>query len=315
VTLSNEGTEPGTLTVFDQVRFSWSGKDCTDNHAHPRRAEVRMTIDFKHVADRLAIFGIAFKKRLAGMAGVPESSLRLTGLRSGSIIAELLVLPRVVDKDLPTHDFKVSSAIHSIELLRNAVSKNAAELCALTGGPLEGCNVELKDLGFAMPSVKALPVPKTVLEQQESSTQADGTANVNNVIIVVCAVAAAGLLLFAVYRLYLARSLKTKIPSKNSNTQSCEIKVQSVVEDSNLRAASMEEGHSVKILNVEKPVEQDNDNSTVCPSITGSIKGVTGLVDCTDEQSEVSLSDNADVSTFEQGVSVVKIPSKNSRNS
>merc|ERR1719487_982420 len=36
VTLSNEGTEPGTLTVFDQLRYSWTGKDCLETHAHPR---------------------------------------------------------------------------------------------------------------------------------------------------------------------------------------------------------------------------------------------------------------------------------------
>jgi len=73
------------------------------------------------------------------MAGIPADSLRLIGLRpdsSNSIIAEILVLPW-------------GSSERSTELLRSAVSKNAAELCALSTGPLEGCNVELKDLGFA----------------------------------------------------------------------------------------------------------------------------------------------------------------------
>jgi hypothetical protein len=102
VTLSNEGTEPGTLTVFDQVRFTWSGQNCLDTRAHPRRAEIRMIVDFENVADRLTIFGIALKKRLADMASVPENSLRLTDFRPelephGGLnlvsVAELVILP------------------------------------------------------------------------------------------------------------------------------------------------------------------------------------------------------------------------------
>jgi len=217
--------------------------------------------------------------------------LRLTSLRSGSVIAEFLVLPSVVD------DLNLRSAMHSIELLRHAVSNNAAELCALTGGPLEGCDVELKDLGFAAPSVKALPVPEQrpqeQQEQQEDATQTDGPADVNNVIIIVCAVAAAGLLLFALYWLYMARSAKTKIPSSNLSVQSYETKVQSV-------EASMEEGHSVK---EKEQVEQGDEKSTVCPSIS-------------DKQSEPSLcGDSENSSTPEQGMTVVKAMSKGSQNS
>jgi hypothetical protein len=282
VTLSNEGTEPGTLTVFDQVRFSWSGKDCVETRAHPRRAEIRLTVDFEHVADRLTIFGIALKKRLAEMAGIPEDSMRLTGLRPGSVIAEFLILPSVVD------DLHVGSASDSIELLRKAIYQNWAELCALSGASLEGCNIELKDLGFAMPSVeavKALPEPEQRLQQQqEDGKHADGTADVNNVVIVVCAVAASGLLLFFVlYRLYGARSNKTEILSPTSSVQSYTNRVQPV-------EASMEEGHSVK---EKEQVEQGDDKSTVCPSEK-------------DEQSEPShCGDCESSSTPEQGMTEV----------
>merc|ERR1719261_1347149 len=51
VTLSNKGTEPGTLTVFDQVRFSWTAKSCSYVDAHPRHVEIRMTTDFQRVAN------------------------------------------------------------------------------------------------------------------------------------------------------------------------------------------------------------------------------------------------------------------------
>jgi len=286
VTLSNEGTEPGTLTVFDQVRFSWSGKDCTETHAHPRRAEIRMTVDFQHLKWP-DLFGVALKKRLAKMAGIPENSLRLTGLRSGSIIAEFLVLPNVVDDPL-TPGLDVGSATHSIELLRSAVSKNAAELCALSGAPLEGCNVELKDLGFAMPSVKALPMPESVPEQrmqQQQETEAEHSMNevIKYIGASLCAFSGGGLLLLALYRLNEARSLRKRQTSPNSSAQSYEIKVQSV-------EASMEEGLSVE---EKKPVEQEDDKSTVCPSIS-------------DNQSEPSISgDIENASSPGQGMSVV----------
>jgi hypothetical protein len=278
VTLSNEGTKPGTLTVFDQVRFSWSGKDCLETHAHPRRAEIRMTVDFQHVADRLTIFGIALKKRLTEMAGIPEDSLRLTGLRPGSVIAEFLVLPSVVD------DLNVGSASDSIELLRKAIYQNWAELCALSGAPLEGCDIELADLGFAMPSVKALPKPEQRLQQQQEDDTHDVPADVHNVVIVVCVAAACGLLLFfALYRLYAARVSKKEIPSPTSSVQSFTIKVQPA-------EASMEEGHFVK---EKAQVEQGDDKSTVCPSVS-------------DEQSEPShWGDRESSSTPKEGMTEV----------
>merc|ERR1719262_543940 len=127
-----------------------------------------MTVDFKNVANRLPEFGSALTAKLAKLASVPENSLRLTGLRSGSIIAEFLVLPSVVEDPLHAttqffHQLLTAglSPQQTIELLRSAVAKNPAELCSLTGGPLEGCNVEFKDLGFAMPSITPFePVPE-----------------------------------------------------------------------------------------------------------------------------------------------------------
>jgi hypothetical protein len=316
VILSNEGTEPGTLTMFDQVRFSWSGKDCLETDAHPRRAEIQIFVDFQHVADRLTIFGVALTKRIADMAGVPGSSLRLTGLRSGSlmknynadmdpIIAEFLVLPSVVEDPL-TPGLDVSSAKHSIEVLSTAVSRNTAELCALTGWSFTGCHVELNDLGFATPSLygfKALPVPEqqTQHQQDEQSQQADGI-DASNVIIIACSVFAAGLLLFAVCRLHMARSLKTKSLSPNPSVQSYEIKVQSCVQAvvvGQVVNASIEEGHHTDEKEV---VDQDMDKSTVCPSIMS------------DKQSESSFCvDFENASSPEQGMSVVRAMSKGSR--
>merc|ERR1711985_91626 len=276
VTLSNEGTEPGTLTVFDQVRFTWSGTDCMEVDAHPRRAEIRIKADFQNVAQRTYDFGRALTTKLAALAHVPENSLRLIGLRSGSIIAEFLVLPNVVEDVLiPNH-----SALRNVGYLRDAINKNQAELCALAlgsrrlghiGGPLENCYVEVKDLGFAKPSVEAFePVPLHTVSEQRTQTETKNTTS--HVIIVVCTVAAAMLLLFA---LYMARSRRAKNVSLKSveATQSYEIKV----------ASSMEAGEPVKVVDVEE--DDKNSESTICPSPSNDDR----QSDVQSEQSQQSL--------------------------
>merc|ERR1711937_604625 len=95
VTLSNKGTKPGTLALFDQIRFTWSGKSCRKVESDPRQAMIRLTVDFMSVASRLSEFGSALTAKLAELANLPEKSLRLIGLRSGSIIAESFVAPSV----------------------------------------------------------------------------------------------------------------------------------------------------------------------------------------------------------------------------
>jgi hypothetical protein len=218
-----------------------------------------MTVDFQNVADRLTIFGIALKKRLADMAGVPESALRLTDLRPGSIIAEFLVLPNIVD------DLHVGSPSESIELLRKATYQNWAELCGLSGATLEGCNIDVADLGVARPSTKGLPVPKQHAQQQQEQVEADEATDMNTVIMVVGALIASWLLIFAIYRAYMA--LKKRNPS--SSPESYETKVETFK-----HVDSMEEGRSMPVVSMEpimeekQPVEQEDDRSTVCPSIS-----------------------------------------------
>merc|ERR1711985_226145 len=267
VTLSNEGTEPGTLTVFDQVRFTWSGTDCMEVDAHPRRAEIRIKADFQNVAQRAYKFGRALTTKLAALAHVPENSLRLIGLHSGSIIAEFLVLPNVAEDVLiPSH-----SAQRNVGYLRDAVAKNTAELCALAGGQMGDCYIEVKDLGFAKPSVEAFePVPLPTVPEQRAQTETKDTTS--HVIIVVCTVAAAMLLLFA---LYIARSRRTKNVSLKSveATQSYEIKV----------ASSMEAGEPVKAVNVDE--DDKNSESTICPSPSNDDR----QSDVQSEQSQQSL--------------------------
>jgi len=193
--------------------------------------------------------------------------LRLIGLHSGSIIAEFLVLPNVAEDVLiPSH-----SAQRNVGYLRDAVAKNAAELCALAGGQMGDCYVEVKDLGFAKPSVEAFePVPLPTVSEQRTQNETKDTASL--VIIVVFTVAAAMLLLFA---LYIARSRKSKNVSLKSveATQSYEIKV----------ASSMEAGEPVKAVNVEE--DDKNSESTICPSPSNDDR----QSDIQSEQSQQSL--------------------------
>jgi len=283
VTLSNEGTEPGTLTMFDQVRFSWSGEHCAENHAHPRRVEIRITVDFENIVDRFTIFGVALKKKLADLAGMPDNALRLVSLRPGSIIAEFLVMPTIIDNRLKNPEY-------NMHLLQAAVSTGAHDICAITNAPFEGCNVEFKDLGFAIPSVKNFkptPMPQPQIQQQ----QAEGPAAID-VIIACCTVVAFWLLIFVVYRFYMARKAKT------TSDQSYQIKVQS-------QPQSMEEGHSVE---EKQPVEEDADKSTICPSI---------ISDSQSEIDKISVAGDIENEWNPQtnNTSIVKVISKGSQKS
>jgi len=134
------------------------------------------------------------------------------------------------------------------------------------------CYVEVKDLGFAKPSVEAFePVPLPTVSEQRTQNETKDTASL--VIIVVFTVAAAMLLLFA---LYIARSRKSKNVSLKSveATQSYEIKV----------ASSMEAGEPVKAVT---SIEEDDKNSesTICPSPSNDDR----QSDIQSEQSQQSL--------------------------
>jgi len=246
VTLSNEGTEPGTLAVFDRVRFTWSGKACTKVASHPRQTEIRMTVDFQTIADRQAEFASAFKSKLAGLAEVPEQSLRLISLRPGSIIAELLVLPSVVDGPLNSG----LSAVQTVEKLRNAVTKNAADLCAVTGGQVEGCNVEFKDLGIAKASV----AEKT--ERKPSTCGGSDDSNPTAMIAVVVGGTVGLLSILVIYHVFRAKARKAKQQTDASTNKTSDTVDHQVT-------ASMEEGKSLD----DKKVDDESDKqSTDCPS-------------------------------------------------
>jgi len=265
VTLSNKDTEPGTLAVFDQVRFTWSGKSCRRVEAHPRQVEIRMTVDFKNVASRASEFGSALITKLAELAKVPEKSLRLTGLRSGSIIAELLVLPSVVDDPLAPG----LNSLQTIESLSIAAKMNSADLCALTGAPLEGCKVEFTDLGVAAPTVR--PMPKQRPQQEEEEAEEPGE---DYLLVAV----AGGVSAFCLLTLALCYAYRAYHKSAKENAESTFSGV----------TASMEEGKALEERNLpvdeKKPMEEENDNaSTVTPS--------------SDKQSEPSLQGDAETAS------------------
>jgi len=267
VTLSNEGTQPGTLAVFDQVRFTWSGKSCSKVESHPRQAEVRIPIDFKTIDNRQAEFGSALKSKLAKWADISEKALRLTGLRSGSIIASLLVMPSAVDDPAATR----VDAVQAVEKLRVAVEQNANDLCALTG-PIQvgNCEVQFTDLGVAQPTT--LPQHHIVKQPQtpQEETEAEGQAEECNVSCwgMNLLIAGGALILIAVpmtyfaYKLFYANKKQGDTPIDATTAES-------------VKASSMEEGS----IDKEKPVEDDN-TSTLAPS--------------SDKQSEPSLNGDID---------------------
>jgi len=285
VTLSNEGTEDGTLTTFDEVRFTWSGRSCRYSDSHPRQCEIRMAVDFQFVADRLPEFGSALKAKLAMLAEVPEKSLRLTDLRSGSIIAEFLVMPSFVDNSMTSS----LTAEESIERLRGAVAKNAADLCALTGAPPEGCNVEITDLGRARPTIRPVRNQKQRTEDEEGEDLAYQIAG----IIVIC-VACTAVLGFCVsvvaWHIYQSRKAKNNVPASTEDkaAESEEGRIATVEEKPVL---PLEPAKAAEPVEEQKPVEDDN-TSTLCPSNS-------------DKQSEASR-DAENSSTPESGLAIFK---------
>jgi len=183
------------------------------------------------------------------------------------------VLPSVVDEPLTAG----LSPKQTVELLRGAVAKNQAELCTMTEDfgvlSLQGCNVEFKDLGFAMPTIEALSgktlmhgTPEQLAEPQETDTQA--LAQVSDIIIIFGSVAAAVVLFSAVL------TLCTRASATKSKSMVQTVEVSPTYET---KVAAMEEGKSVVD---EKPMQDDDNNSTLCPS---------------DNRSEPSLCDDADI--------------------
>eukprot|EP00746_Dinoflagellata_sp_MGD_P154965 gnl/MRDRNA2_/MRDRNA2_85137_c0_seq1.p1 gnl/MRDRNA2_/MRDRNA2_85137_c0~~gnl/MRDRNA2_/MRDRNA2_85137_c0_seq1.p1 ORF type:complete len:631 (+),score=154.99 gnl/MRDRNA2_/MRDRNA2_85137_c0_seq1:94-1986(+) len=278
VTLSNDGTQPGTLAVFDQVRFTWSGKSCSKVTSHPRQVEVRIPVDFKTIAHRQDKFGSALKSKLANLAGISEKSLRVTGLRSGSIIASLLVMPSAVDDPASTG----MDAVQAVEKLRAAVEQNADGLCALTDNAHNAdslakppcTEVQFTDLGVAMPTTRPEhhKRPQTPQEETETEVQAEEECKDSfscggmNLLL-----AGGAFLIISVPMAYFAyKRFYANKKQDNAPAASAE-------------ASSMEEGKAnevveAAVIDKQKPAEDDN-TSTLAPS--------------SDKQSEPSL--NGDI--------------------
>jgi hypothetical protein len=289
LTLSNAGTQPGTLAVFDKVRFTWSGKSCGKVESHPREAEVQLPVNLKVVADDQAEFGSTLKNLLAKSAGVSEKALRLIGLQSGrrlgqapgresigSITASFVVFPSALDDPLAPP----MNAVQAVKKLGNAVSKNADDFCALTGAESAGpCEVQFTDLGIAAPNVRPehhkLPQsPQDETEETETTEECNYSCWGMNLMI-------GGGALFAImvpmayfaYKLFYAKK-------KDSDAATTEqfASVQSV------EAVSMEEGKAV-VQN--KPAEEDN-TSTLAPSSDKSEPSLNGDVE-EDAKSNLSI--------------------------
>eukprot|EP00746_Dinoflagellata_sp_MGD_P166765 gnl/MRDRNA2_/MRDRNA2_96886_c0_seq1.p1 gnl/MRDRNA2_/MRDRNA2_96886_c0~~gnl/MRDRNA2_/MRDRNA2_96886_c0_seq1.p1 ORF type:complete len:780 (-),score=170.16 gnl/MRDRNA2_/MRDRNA2_96886_c0_seq1:616-2955(-) len=262
VMLSNWHTDPDTLTLFDQVRFTWSGKSCSHTVAHPRKAELRMTVDFKNVANRLVQFGSALTAKLVALAGVPEEALRLTDLRSGSIIAEFLVLPSVAADPLAPG----LSIAETMLKLQEVVVNNAADLCALSGASVSECAVEFKELGVARPSVWPVPEQRpggSRDQNRQEEEQAEEGSDMK--IFALCAVSLGLLGLFVVGLFGVKRYSRYKYAKSAQTAIGCSeppVKEAFAATLSD-EAASMEEG---KASDFTKPVEDDDNNSTLAPS-------------------------------------------------
>jgi len=276
VTLSNEGTLPGTLTVFDQVRFTWTAASCMEVDAHPRRAEIRIEADFQNVAKLIPEYKRNLASELAHMAHIPHNSVRAIDLRPGSIIAEFIVLPGFVD-GLGLIDGL--SPQQTMQFLGDAVAKNAAHLCTLVGGPLPGCTAELKDLGFAIPTIRRWypsgqpeqQLDSTSTQQQTDSTQdvdSNGTGGDQDILVIVIGACAAVMLLVVV-----CAAARFEMHRRSQKTKDSKRKVsKDVSANSSAEVNPIYSMYEVKVSPETEdtvkgePVKDDDDNSTLCPS-------------------------------------------------
>jgi hypothetical protein len=294
VTLSNEGTEAETLATFDQLRFTRTGKDCMEYNAHPRHVEVRMTVDYKRFeSHHLDHFGPALRRKLAELAHIPETSLRLTGLREGSIIADFLIIPSLVDEPLMHHHLTPKN---TIELLRYAIATNQNQLCRLTAeyGVLymAGCKVEITDKGFAQATVKAprgrpllQGTPEYAFEKEVPEQEAYDWSK-----LIIAASVTCGMMGLCAASLYMWRYLKykkvlgRKVTKEGTDVQTFTIEPSAWGYPKEL---AMEEGHVVMQVS-EKPDENAlDDKSTNCSGIDYQGESYFGAGDI-DKQSEQS---------------------------
>eukprot|EP00746_Dinoflagellata_sp_MGD_P110342 gnl/MRDRNA2_/MRDRNA2_47389_c0_seq2.p1 gnl/MRDRNA2_/MRDRNA2_47389_c0~~gnl/MRDRNA2_/MRDRNA2_47389_c0_seq2.p1 ORF type:complete len:285 (+),score=70.39 gnl/MRDRNA2_/MRDRNA2_47389_c0_seq2:803-1657(+) len=230
------------------------------------------------------VWWTVIKAKLAQLAGVSEKSLRLTGLRPGSIIAELLVLATAVDDPL----MGGFSAVQNSQRLRNGIAENAKELCALAGSALEGCNVEFKDLGIAKATVSPVPVESTEGPRQESK-ETETKRGKKNIFLEFASFewchCQVGLILgttVAVLALLVALCCFVRSCRQNKLAR---YSMDKANDNTELEAtASMEEGNALEKQAVD---DEGDDSSTVTPT--------------SDKHSEPSVCGDADVKDDEEG--------------
>jgi hypothetical protein len=233
-------------------------------------------VDFQNVANRLTEFGTALKSKVAALASVPETSLRLTDLRSGSIIANFLVVPSVVDDPLVSQ----MDSLATIDKIREAVEHNAADLCGLTGASLEGCHVEFTDLGVAKPSVRRVPRQRNQEQQEGTKEETQSKKSFDPVIVIALVSTFCVLKLGICYKMFKSGKAKREAYAKEEDTKAAESEVTVALEEGkDLEAGKAQQGD--KSPDEKECADEVADNaSTLAPS--------------SDKQSEPSLHGDID---------------------
>lgn len=190
------------------------------------------------------------------------------------------------------------SAEETVEKLRDAVTKSATDLCALSGADqqgVKGCEIEFKDLGVAVPSVR--PVPEARPQNQEAqadeeSETSDSRFSVLAVVIVVAVISAVKLALC--FRLLQARKGPAQDKASADSEKAAKTKEA-------WAATSMEEGKAPVLKVAEKEIDEkqkpvEDDSSSTQPPAS-------------DKQSEPSINgdcfEKASNHSGESGLSVV----------
>jgi len=135
-------------------RLTHVGRKCGRASTEVQRMEVRMTVDFATVADRIADFKLKLAGVLAPFAQVDASRLSVTHLREGSVIAEATVLPPAASFTDGGHAMTASEAVGAVTgELGTESSLLSVKLCEALDGSSAGCAASVLSVGLAPPMV------------------------------------------------------------------------------------------------------------------------------------------------------------------
>jgi len=155
-------------------RYTYVGPRCSAEEAEVHKMELRTTVDFKAVENRIPEFKEKLRQILASPAGVAMERILVSHVRAGSVISEVTLLPAAVHAPGIEPSSK-HSAGEAVLALEKALETDLGEkICALTAAdPAATCTTKVIAKGLARPLLV-----ETEEQQQEQQSQQESASSV-----------------------------------------------------------------------------------------------------------------------------------------